>query len=547
MGEDKNNGETSSVISHAAEGVKHLMSLKLATYLLAFLLNVLVVRRVDRAVTGAIGVQLQLVLALALSLSRDVARRMYARLSSNESKYVVHVAWISVLIACFVSVPLASVWALYTPPSPAPDGYSHAVLVFALSALLEMFSEPFAALSQFRQQYNVRLRVEGTAATVRCILSYVFVVLIPSNIVTPLVCLALGQLSFGGFLLLGYSFYAIKNPSEEKDSSFDSNAKDSNAKDKSSNSNAEKKSDDNKKESFLTGDIWRLFAVYEWQAVQKVILQEGEKFVLVISGATAAVSADVSAIYSVVNNLASFVVRFVFAPVEEVCFTAFGKLVASGDMKSARNVLRTVLRFVTLIGLTFVAFGPGYSRTVIHVLYGSKYSDTDAPVVLAFFCGYILLLAINGTSEAFVHSVASEDQLKFINVLFVVFSAIFVGVTAVLVRIPYLGAIGLVIANGINMITRIIYSFIFIYKWQKDKKLNDDGSVSIISILPDKIVLSVLVGVFSCGLASAFYSPNMMIHVVIGCILFVSFIFAIWKKERKLFSDLRVMWSGKTN
>ena len=72
---------SSSVISHAARGVRHLMSLQLVTHILAFLLNILVIRRVDRAVAGAVGVQLQLVLALALSLSRDVARRIYARLS----------------------------------------------------------------------------------------------------------------------------------------------------------------------------------------------------------------------------------------------------------------------------------------------------------------------------------------------------------------------------------------------------------------------------------------------------------------------------------
>jgi len=158
-------------------------------------------------------------------------------------------------------------------------------------------------------------------------------------------------------------------------------------------------------------------------------------------------------------------------------------------------------------------------------------------------------LALNGTSEAFVHSVASEKQLEFVNVLFVVFSALFVTASVILLRIPGLAAVGLVLANAFNMTMRIIYSFYFISRWQKENKLDDkaDGYVSIFSILPDKIVLAALVVTLSCGVASALYSPNMIVHIVIGCVLFGGFIFTVLKKERKLFSDIRKMWSGKSN
>ena len=77
--------------------------------------------------------------------------------------------------------------------------------------------------------------------------------------------------------------------------------------------------------------------------------------------------------------------------------------------------------------------------------------------------------------------------------------------------------------------------------------MDDNERVTILSILPNKMVLTVLIGALSCGLASATYSPNMIAHIAVGCVLFASFIFVVWKKERKLLSDLRVMWSGKTN
>ena len=100
------------------------------------------------------------------------------------------------------------------------------------------------------------------------------------------------------------------------------------------------------------------------------------------------------------------------------------------------------------------------------------------------------------------------------------------------------------------MLMRIIFSFFFIYKWQKDNKLDESSKsgehVSILSILPDKTVVAVLVAVLSVGIVSAFYSPNVFVHVGVGCLLLACFFVAVWKKEKKLFSDIRRMWSGKT-
>ena len=81
------------------------------------------------------------------------------------------------------------------------------------------------------------------------------------------------------------------------------------------------------------------------------------------------------------------------------------------------------------------------------------------------------------------------------------------------------------------MMVRITYSFIFISNWQKEKNLDKEGKpgdrVSLLSILPDKIVLATLVAAISCGLASAKYSPNMLVHTAIGCVLFGCFAVAV--------------------
>ena len=57
-----------------------------------------------------------------------------------------------------------------------------------------------------------------------------------------------------------------------------------------------------------------------------------------------------------------------------------------------------------------VAFGPAYTYVVLRTAYGQRWSETDAPQALGVYCAYILLLAVNGILEAFVHAVARSRQ-----------------------------------------------------------------------------------------------------------------------------------------
>ena len=59
-------------------------------------------------------------------------------------------------------------------------------------------------------------------------------------------------------------------------------------------------------------------------------------------------------------------------------------------------------------GLLAVAFGPAYTYMLLRVVYGQQWSETEAPRALAVYCLYILLLAVNGILEAFVHAVADS-------------------------------------------------------------------------------------------------------------------------------------------
>lgn len=125
-------------------------------------------------------------------------------------------------------------------------------------------------------------------------------------------------------------------------------------------------------------------------------------------------------------------------------------------------MLIVLLKFLILIGSCFVFFGPPYSNTLIHILYGKKWGNTGVADLLAMYCFYVLLMSINGITEAFVHAVSHPSQLRRSNLWMVVFSCIYLSVAILCIRVLGFGTASLVIANCINMVARIIYSTNFI-------------------------------------------------------------------------------------
>ena len=87
--------------------------------------------------------------------------------------------------------------------------------------------------------------------------------------------------------------------------------------------------------------------------------------------------------------------------------------------------------------------------------------------VLAMYCYYIPLLAINGLTEAFVSSVATEKEVNRQSMWMLAFSAGFSGAAFFFLKFLDLGAEGLVWANVLNMVFRIIWSTAFISSYMK--------------------------------------------------------------------------------
>lgn len=151
------------------------------------------------------------------------------------------------------------------------------------------------------------------------------------------------------------------------------------------------------------------------------------------------------------SNLGSLVVRTLFQPLEEAAFAAFsawgaeaaaeaatkesvagstaegptaaaaappgqgsaGTKAAAGGRKAEPSkaaaaaaaerrlaplaaALSPMVKAVCVLGLAAAAFGPAYAYTLLRLVYGTRWSETEAPAVLAAYSVYVLLLALNG-------------------------------------------------------------------------------------------------------------------------------------------------------
>lgn len=198
--------------------------------------------------------------------------------------------------------------------------------------------------------------------------------------------------------------------------------------------------------------------------------------------------------------------------------------------KKIGNSLAEALKLVLLIGLVFMAFGPSYSYSLIRLLYGQKWSDGEVSTALRYYCLYVVVLAMNGTSEAFLHAVATEDQLKRSNDSLLVFSVIYVVMNVILIQSA--GAVGLILANSLNMILRIIYSAIFIKHY-----FQGSSSFSFRSCLPSGWPILLVSGVTTLFSERIFldrqdFWPTFLIHFSIGLTCFCISSIVIYRRER---------------
>jgi oligosaccharide translocation protein RFT1 len=128
-------------------------------------------------------------------------------------------------------------------------------------------------------------------------------------------------------------------------------------------------------------------------------------------------------VYALAHNYGSLAARLLFQPLEESGRLMFSRLAPQGGgrgeggekerLRTLSRLLSTLVKLVTLVGLVFACFGANYTRVLLRVLLPGKAwaEGGQAAKVLSWYCLYVLLLALNGMTEAFVYATASQAEV----------------------------------------------------------------------------------------------------------------------------------------
>ncbi|KAF9208017.1 Oligosaccharide translocation protein rft1 [Haplosporangium sp. Z 27] len=401
-------------------------------------------------------------------------------------------------------------------------GYRLSIYLYGLSALIELLAEPMFMVAQYRLWFRTRVSVEGTAVLARCLLTCALTVYgarsavtgsssEPSKNTMGVLAFAIAQFAYGVLILGGFlmAFWSKSTERRDRDRQRVAAAEKKYLGHKSPHITEEiedqiddfvslkallprkliKVGKDGKSEYFyFDAHLLKLSKTLTAQSLLKHILTEGDK--MLMAGFT---REEEQGIYAFVINYGSLIARILFQPLEEISRTLFSKLlsdVGSGssnisndgatpsgsataktlnitetqraNLMLSRNLLLTMMKFHILLGGVFIAFGTHYTATLIDLVVGSYWSHSIAPVVLSLYCWYVPIMGINGITEAVVQAVATEKELQILSYWMVIFSAIFCGAGAFLMGFLKLGAKGIVLANCINLIIRIIWSIWFL-------------------------------------------------------------------------------------
>lgn len=474
-----------------ASGATFLIAGQFFSKLVTFGLNQIVLRFVGPEVFGA-NSQLELLINTILFFSREAIRLATQRQSlagkrpdvyrfeggvvagtlSGTVQEVINIGFLSTALGIPLAVIFSFLYIHFNASTAVGQGVTvassddyktvtSAVIIFAVSAIIELAAEPSFLLFQLKLQFRKRASFESIAVTCRCLLTFLFTVLDARGFVkigsgrgtttshTSIIAFALGQLAYSGALATLYIFNGLRDARTGGQYEVTMPCavwKDIPSQDGTSTHEVK---------TYINSDTKQLAQSIWLQTVFKHCLTEGDKFLI-----SMLLPMTDQGVYAVVVNYGSLIARLVFLPIEEALRNFFSKLLcgaatSSQNMQLSVTVLSTLLRFYTYLSLLAVTFGPVVAAYVLRFLVSQAWFATDAPVVLATYACYIPFLAINGALEAFVQSVASSQEIKHQSSIMCIFSASFAAAAYLLMKPFGLGPQGLVLANMFNMAQRI--------------------------------------------------------------------------------------------
>lgn len=468
--------DPSSTSPSVIKGASLLIILQVASRLITFIANQLLVRYLTAPLLG-LSTQLEVYYLSILFFARESLRVAIQRqgiagaantkddaddaaaAARREGQAVVNLGYLAIGLGSIVSVSLGWMYLASAPATTLQTPWLvESLWLYGIAAMVELLSEPCFVLMQTRLQFGTRAAAESIATFLRCIVVFGSAVWASQKSVDiGVLPFALGQLSYGVSLLLVYFVSGYRLALTTGFSLFP------------------KRLTSSKDVVFVLSYFYQptvsLAGSMMAQSVVKHLLTQGDTFLISLFS-----TPEVQGVYALANNYGSLLARLLFQPVEESSRSYFSRLLSSpspsnngqsssqpsASVKEAKRNLHTILRLYILLSAIIVSIGHFAAPPLLSIVAGRRWTGSGAGQVLGTYCFYIPFMGLNGITEAFVASVASEAQVHRQSFWMGIFSAVFAASAFLFMSVLQLGAQGLVYANSINMLCRIVWSGTFI-------------------------------------------------------------------------------------
>ena len=101
---------------------------------------------------------------------------------------------------------------------------------------------------------------------------------------------------------------------------------------------------------------------------------------------------ETSAVYSLISNLGSVIVRYIFSPLNEIIFNHFSR----GEEKESLKAFISLIRFIMLLSIVILSFSYNYSSAFLSFLYGNKWVTQESIFSMRIYMLLVTFLGFNG-------------------------------------------------------------------------------------------------------------------------------------------------------
>ncbi|XP_078310387.1 man(5)GlcNAc(2)-PP-dolichol translocation protein RFT1-like isoform X3 [Crassostrea virginica] len=532
--------EGRELLAGAARAATYNMALQLGIRVMTFILNGVVLRYISKELLGVVNVRLTLLYTTTLFIATEsFDQACLSKIENKDWKQVVNLMWLTFPMSILVCVFFGFVW-MYGLERPDPESipyYGFGVLCFCLNTVITTLARPHFIVGQCHL-FN-RLRVVSVAVSefARCVISAFLVIYFPQ---WGIISFAIGQLICSiVYTGIYYAVFYLLIKKKDVDKSFVFQS----VRDFFPSILPDK--------SFID---WRLAALtgsFFKQSIFKQLLTEGEKYIMTIFGV---LNFGDQGFYDIIDNTG-----VVFRELDDSLQYFFYPALQRGSPLTSQppdtidlvtSVLQHLLKTVTLIGCIILVFGQSYAFLALDLYGGSLLSSGAGPLLLRWYCLYVLVLAVNGITECFFFSIMSKEQIDSYNNKMLLFSVILLVSSLFLTQ--HFGSVGFVLANCINMMCRILHSVYFIHNYYLGSRYQPlKGFLPSFAVL-GSLVISYCVTAFSeynlCCKSGNLYN---LLHIVIGGVCLLAVLVTIVISERDLVHFVTTqLWGrkiGKTN